>query len=144
MNIDGGCFCGHITYDAEADPALVMICHCTDCQTLTGSAFRTVILTREDGLVLRSGAPKIYVKTAENGNKRLQAFCPECGTPIYSTAPGDGPKVYVIRLGTVRQRDQLVPKTQIWSRSAQQWLGQIGAMRTFEKEPVFDRASGVD
>ena len=138
MKIDGGCFCGSITYEAEADPQQVVICHCTDCQTLTGSAFRTVILTRPDGFTLRSGAPKIYVKIAENGNKRLQAFCAECGTPIYSTAPGNGPKVYVVRLGSVRQRDQLIPKAQIWSRSKQKWLGDIGSMRAFEKELVVD------
>ena len=43
MKIDGGCHCGYIAYEAEADPAKAMICHCTDCQTLSGSAFRTVL-----------------------------------------------------------------------------------------------------
>jgi len=47
MRIDGRCHCGYITYEAEIDPEKVMICHCTDCQTLSGSAFRTVVLTRE-------------------------------------------------------------------------------------------------
>jgi hypothetical protein len=63
MKIDGGGHCGYITYEAEADPANVMICHCTDCQTLSGSAFSTVILTQEDSFKLRSGELKIYVKT---------------------------------------------------------------------------------
>ena len=40
MKIDGGCHCGNIAYRAEVDPGMVGICHCTDCQTLTGSAFR--------------------------------------------------------------------------------------------------------
>jgi hypothetical protein len=48
MKIDGRCHCGYITYEAEIDPEKVMICHCTDCQTLSGSAFRTVVLTREN------------------------------------------------------------------------------------------------
>src|SRR5262245_4627881 len=38
MKVDGRCHCGYITYEAEIDPEKVMICHCTDCQTLTGSA----------------------------------------------------------------------------------------------------------
>jgi len=107
MKIDGGCHCGYIAYDAEADPTKAMICHCTDCQTLSGSAFRTIILTQEGSFKLRSGELKIYVKTGESGTKRPQAFCPECGTPIYSTTTGEGPKVHSIRLGTVRQRDEL-------------------------------------
>jgi hypothetical protein len=45
MKIDGRCHCGYITYQAEIDPEKVMICHCTDCQTLSGSAFRTVAFT---------------------------------------------------------------------------------------------------
>jgi hypothetical protein len=56
MKIDGCCHCGYITYEAEIDPEKVMICHCTDCQTLSGSAFRTVALTREGTFKLLSGA----------------------------------------------------------------------------------------
>jgi len=76
MKIDGCCHCGYITYEAEIDPEKVMICHCTDCQTLSGSAFRTVALTREGTFKLLSGELKIYVKTGENGAKRPQSFCP--------------------------------------------------------------------
>ena len=41
MKIDGGCHCGYITYEATIDSEQIGICHCTDCQTLSGSAFRT-------------------------------------------------------------------------------------------------------
>jgi len=43
MKIDGACHCGYITYVAEVDPDKAGICHCTDCQTLSGSAFRTSV-----------------------------------------------------------------------------------------------------
>src|SRR5689334_18981220 len=39
MKIDGRCHCGEITFEAEVDPDALHICHCTDCQTLSGSAF---------------------------------------------------------------------------------------------------------
>jgi hypothetical protein len=38
MKIDGTCRCGQITYAAVVDPDTVAICHCKDCQTLTGAA----------------------------------------------------------------------------------------------------------
>src|SRR5918994_3159564 len=117
MKIDGRCHCGFVTYEAEIDPQKVMICHCTDCQTLSGSAFRTVALTREGGLRLLSGEVKIYVKIGESGARRPQSFCPECGSPIYSTSEGPDPKVYSIRVGTSHQRNELVPRAQIWCRS---------------------------
>ena len=141
MKIDGRCHCGHITYEA---PDKVMICHCADCQTLSGSAFRTVVFTRENSFKLLSGELKIYVKTGESGTKRPQSFCPQCGTPIYSSTLGEGAKVYVIRVGTARQRDQLVPKAQLWCRSSQRWLGNLDSISKIEKQPVFDQRGAVD
>lgn len=61
MRIDGRCHCGYITYEAEIDPEKVIICHCcADCQTLSGTAFRTVALTRKDIFKPLSGELKIY------------------------------------------------------------------------------------
>ena len=122
MMIDGRCYCGLITYEAEIDPEGVGICHCTDCQTLTGTAFRTFALTYEGGFTLLSGELKAYVKVGESGTRRLQTFCPDCGSPIYATSEGSGPKIYSIRAGTSRQRYDLTPRSQIWCRSAQPWL----------------------
>ena len=133
MKIDGGCHCGYLTYEAEADPERTSICHCTDCQQLSGTAFRTSIPAAEGSFRMLSGEPAIYVKTGDSGGKRAQAFCPRCGSPIYATAAGEGPKIYNIRVGTTRQRNQLVPKRQIWCRSQQQWLGAIPAMRGSRK-----------
>jgi hypothetical protein len=91
MKIDGRCHCGYVTYDAEIDPEKVIICHCRDCQMLSGSAFRTMALSREGTFRLRSGQLKIYVKTADSGTKRAQSFCPECGTQIHSGNAEGGP-----------------------------------------------------
>ena len=41
--IVGGCLCGKVRYSADVDPAFVGVCHCTDCQKFTGSAFGVVI-----------------------------------------------------------------------------------------------------
>jgi len=43
MKIDGGCSCGAIKIEGEADPERTQVCHCTDCQTSTGTAFRVSI-----------------------------------------------------------------------------------------------------
>src|ERR1700681_1713014 len=121
MKVTGRCHCGQISYEAEIDPTQVRVCHCTDCQTLTGTAFRTNVGSLPGSFVLKSGTPKIYVKTAESGNKRAHAFCPDCGTPIYAAAPHDT-QTYGLRVGTLKQRAQLRPGRQIWFRSAQPWV----------------------
>lgn len=133
MKIDGGCHCGAIAYEAEIDPEMVGICHCSDCQTLSGTAFRTVTFASEENFRLTRGEPKVYVKTAESGNKRAQAFCAECGSPIYATSVGEGPKAYGIRLGTARQRNELPPRRQVWHGSAVAWLPELEGLVTKEK-----------
>lgn len=140
MKIDGGCHCGSIRFEAEVEPGHVVVCHCTDCQTLTGSAFRTAVPTKPGTFRLLSGTPTLYVKTADSGRQRQQAFCPTCGAPIYSTSVGDGAKVHGLRVGTIRQRDQLVPKDQIWCRSAQSWLPGLPTLKRHEAEPVWTAA----
>ena len=134
MKISGGCHCGFITYEGEADPERVTICHCTDCQTLSGTAFRIVVPVPDTSFKMLTGQPTIYIKIGESGNKREQSFCPRCGSPIYATAPGAGPKIYTVRAGTIRQRDQLVPKTEIWARSKQAWVTNMASLRSVEKQ----------
>jgi hypothetical protein len=125
MKIDGACHCGEIRYEADVDPEKVALCNCTDCQTLSGSAFRVNVFVDEDDLEFLSGEAVEYVKTGESGNKRVQAFCRSCGTGLYATSAGDGPRVYGLRVGTRRQRDQLVPKRQAWLRSRPQWRSNL-------------------
>ena len=135
MILNGSCACGDITFDCEADPSKVIICHCTDCQTSTGSAFRVNIPVPGEAFRLTGGQPSIFVKTtAESGNPRAQAFCPRCGTPIYSTTPGDAPKAsYMVRVGILKQRGALSPQMQNWSRSALPWINEVAAVRRNEK-----------
>lgn len=87
---------------------------------------RAVVAAPMATFVVR-GRPKRYVKVAQSGNLRAQVFCPECGTPLYATAPENATSV-VIRLGCVTQRAQLEPATQIWQRSALPWLHGISAI----------------
>ena len=133
MRIDGACHCGLITYEAEVDPEQVEICHCTDCQNLSGSAFRVVVAAAADKFLM-SGEPTVYVKTAESGARRVQTFCPRCGSAIYSTSTDSQPASYNLRVGTIRQRNELSPRAQYWARSAQQWVDGLASLPRREKQ----------
>ena len=121
MKINGKCFCGSIAYEAEVDPDKVAICHCTDCQTNSGTAYGVVAGVIDDQFELLSGDLKTIDKVADSGAVRSLAFCPECGTRIYAKPADENSGFFGLRAGTIIQRDQLIPKFQLWCRSAQPW-----------------------
>jgi hypothetical protein len=135
MKVEGTCACGSITLEGEANADAVSVCHCTDCQTTSGSAFRVAVPVAGASFKV-SGKPASYIKTtAESGNPRLQAFCPTCGTSLYSTTPGEGQQaIYIVRVGMLKQRDQLMPKRQIWWRSARNWVTGLDDIARLEKQ----------
>jgi hypothetical protein len=133
MKVEGSCHCGQISFEAEVDPDAVRICHCTDCQTLSGSAYRVNVSAPVASFALRSGTPRIYIKTAESGNKRAHGFCANCGTQIYSVDAQE-PRAYSIRVGTLKQRAELRPMRQIWYRSALPWVTDIRDVSYTERQ----------
>ena len=133
MKVTGSCHCGAVAYEADVDPTRVGICHCRDCQKLTGSAYRVSVAVAREAFKLLNGAPTVYVKTAESGAKRAQAFCPTCGSPLY-TYDIEKPATYGLRVGCIDQREELEPRRQIWCRSALRWALNIEALPRRERE----------
>ena len=138
MKVDGGCHCGKIKFEAEIAPEKVIICHCSDCQTMSGAPYNAVVQVPVSNFTLLAGSLKKYVKTAESGNKRAQMFCPDCGNRIYATSegdpPGGGEKLFGVRVGVISQRSELRPLRQIWHRSAQPWVNDLTGIPAVEKQ----------
>ncbi len=124
MHIDGGCHCGRITYTATIDPARVSICHCTACQTLTGSPFRLTAFSDRSTIEISGNTPRIYEKTGDSGRKRWMHFCANCGSPLFASGQ-NGAGEWGIRWGSISQRRDLKPVRQIWCGSALPWLADI-------------------
>ena len=131
MRIDGRCHCGLITYEAEVTErqrsAIARIVR----------SFRvrlTSVVAKPGNFRLLSGELKTYVKVGDSGRRRTQTFCGNCGSPIYSTSADDQPTGYNVRIGTIRQRDQFVPRAQIWCRSAQRWTTGLNDIPGEERE----------
>lgn len=137
MQIDGACHCGEVAFEAEVDPADLTLCHCTDCQAMSGAAFRTNIRCAAESFRLVRGTPRIYLRPAESGAVRAHGFCGNCGSHIYSRAADEtgggetGP--YSLRTGVIRQRAAFTPARQVWLRSAVPWARGLVDVAGFEE-----------
>src|SRR5687768_11064801 len=127
MHVHGSCHCGEVRYEAQVDPAQTAICHCTDCQRLTGSAYRVTVPAAEGSFRLTAGTPTVYVKVGDSGARRAQAFCPHCGSPPY-TSDADHPDDYGLRVGCIEERKALTPSVQAWCRSALAWTTSLAGI----------------
>ena len=128
MQITGSCLCEDIKWEAEIDPSLVGVCHCTDCQILGGSAFQFAARVERAHFHLLSGELKTYVKTAESGNPRAMSFCSTCATMIHG-GNTDDTGLLSLRLGGCHQKHQLTPQFQIWCQSSMEWTTVDGGIK---------------
>ena len=134
VSIAGGCHCGAVRYEAEVDPERVSICHCTDCQALTGSAFRVTVSTPRQAVRITAGELRVYAKRGDNGRVRFQHFCGDCGSPLFTSGEGEDAATWGIRWGSIAERRALTPTRQIWRRSAVEWLGQVDDLPAHERD----------
>jgi len=132
--IEGGCLCGRVHYIADAEPAFVGVCHCTDCQKFTGAAFATVIVLPAAALKV-TGTLKTFSKLGDSGKPTYRRFCPECGSPIVNEADA-APGLVALNAGTLADRSWVKPVSEIYCDSAQPWVQLGGGMQRFAKLPM--------
>lgn len=135
MKVEGQCQCGAIEFEAEVEPGTMTVCHCLDCQTHSGSAFRANISAPAAGFRLMKGVPRTFVKTTARGTKRVLAFCENCGSSLYACAV-ENPPAYSLRTGVLRQRDELgTPQREIWVQRRRAWVKISGVSETHDGQP---------
>ncbi|MBO6717168.1 MAG: GFA family protein [Rhizobiaceae bacterium] len=119
LPISGGCQCGNVRYRITGRPVVFYLCHCTECQRHTSSAFGESLRIRRDDLEI-DGDMACFTRVSDAGNRREGWFCAECGVRIVHGTAGN-PMVN-IKAGTLDDTTWLVPAGHIWTRSKQSFV----------------------
>ncbi len=133
QKMSGGCLCGQVRYSATAEPALVAVCHCKNCQKQTGTTFSLVVGIPKSALSLH-GNIKTFNDKGDSGQPVLRNFCPDCGSPIMSDV-AVMPELTFLKAGTLDDTTWLRPTMQIYCDSAEPWVRLGGEMQSFPKMP---------
>jgi hypothetical protein len=130
---EGGCFCGKVRYSAEAEPMFAGVCHCKNCQKLTGTSFSIVVAVPTPSLTV-TGETKVFDSKGDSGQATHATFCPNCGSPLIDTADiMQG--VTMIRAGTLDDQSLVQPTMEIYCDSKMPWVSLGGGLQSFPKMP---------
>ena len=114
---EGGCACGAVRYRLNAAPMFVHCCHCTSCQTETGSAFAVNALIEADEVGTTKGAAEPLLTPSESGRGQTIWRCPDCRVALWSNYAGGGGAIRFVRVGTLDTPAALPPDIHIYTRS---------------------------
>ncbi len=119
-DISGGCLCGAVRYSTTAEPAMIAVCHCADCQKQSGGAFSVNVLVPNDQIAIGGKTLTRYEVNGTSGKNVTRNFCNRCGSPLTTVLEGFG-GLAAIKAGTLDDSSWVKPGIQIWCDSVQPW-----------------------
>lgn len=134
---EGGCLCGVVRYRVKGTPRAVIVCHCTQCQRSSGSAFSFTAVVPKPRLEFNDELLSTYdFRSADHGRSLVRKFCPRCGTAIV-VGLGRVPNDWFVPAGTLDDRSWLTVTAHTYTRSAVEWMAFPPRARCFS-ENVWD------
>ena len=126
----GGCACGAIRYECNAEPLTMFYCHCRDCQRASGGPYTPVVYVPAKAFKITKGSPRYYNTPSEAMGHNKRGFCPDCGSRLFGgkTDFGQG-----IAAGTLDNPSVYKPQHEIWTSDAQPWDHMDPNLQKFEK-----------
>jgi hypothetical protein len=133
---DGGCLCGAVRYRAFGEPRSPVVCHCTFCQRLTGSAFLIETVFLKEKVAFQGRPFKVYEHRSDDHGRMLYVqFCPECGTSFGMTFERF-PLVQAIFAGTYDDPNWFKIERHIFIRSSVHWMVFPPEVNCFERHSI--------
>nr|TFG54812.1 MAG: aldehyde-activating protein [Hyphomicrobiales bacterium] len=115
----GGCLCGTVRYEVAMAPAMMGDCYCLDCRRSSGAAHCAHMGVPKAAVKL-SGEVARFEKPADSGNIVTRCFCPNCGSPIYSTNSAM-PELLFIRASSLDDPEIYSPQLTVYASRAPSW-----------------------
>jgi hypothetical protein len=120
--LEGGCACGEVRYRLTAPPMFVHCCHCTSCQTETGSAFVNNALIETIQVEALQGEAEPVMTPSESGRGQQIWRCPSCRVARWRNYGGARDAIRFVRVGTLDTPGALPPDIHIYTRSKLPWV----------------------
>src|SRR5512139_4110451 len=119
MIMTGGCVCGALRYRAEGEPLVQGLCHCRNCQRVSGGGHVGFVCFAEDAVTVE-GATRSHSLTGGSGRPATRYACRSCQGAVFGRAeimPGQ----INLYAGSLDDTSQFKPQIAIFVRSRPAW-----------------------
>lgn len=117
--IAGRCACGAIRYTTSSEPKFTLICHCRQCQRISGSGHTAQFAVAADDTTIR-GEVRFFEQIADSGNTVSSGFCPSCGSPMLTKTTKARALVF-FHAATMDDPSRFQPQVVVYEGSKPPW-----------------------
>jgi hypothetical protein len=135
LPIKGGCLCGQLRYELQAEPTHLVDCHCLDCRRASGAPFVTWGTVQRSDLSIVSGE----VREIEYLG-RVRSFAGCCGTALFFADNRSAPAIDVT-IASLDQPEPYFPSVTIWAEDKLPWVMLDPARPAYERGRDSDQIS---
>jgi hypothetical protein len=128
------CCCGSLRAEVTGEPTFFGVCHCTECQRRTGSAFGVGALFPKEKVRVE-GPSKVYVRGSDSGRKIEKHFCPDCGSTVFWNYLDHFPDLIGIAFGAFADPSMPWPPVSVWEETRHPWVTFDHELLHFERQP---------
>ena len=132
--IEGGCNCGSIRYEIDAEPMAVAACHCIRCRRQSGSVYSVNLVVPVAAMTMH-GEPTVFTDMdTTSGAAVYREFCGRCGSPIRSLLAAN-PAIAAVKAGTLDDPAPYAPGMHVFTRSKIAWVEVPSDTAQFAENP---------
>lgn len=131
--IPGRCRCGRAQFVLREEPISFYLCHCTQCQAESGSAFGQTMHVPREAIDCAEGPMREHPINGAGGRPGVLTHCADCLTILWAGSD-DVPQVRGVNAGSLEDAAGLEPYGNMWTRSARPWAPFAPGPR-FEQHP---------
>lgn len=117
--IVGGCACGAVRYESNAEIEFAFHCFCRKCQHMTGGGHSSAFALPSSDVKL-TGDLKYFEQVSDSGSVTHAGFCPACGSPVLSKTERFPDRLYM-HVATLDDPSTFNPSFVVFEEAAQPW-----------------------
>lgn len=137
MRFEGGCLCGAVRYASAVEAVASGHCHCEDCRKSSGTGHCSHLVLPKAAVTV-TGAVTAYERPANSGNIVTRAFCPTCGSPVYSLNAAM-PELTFLRASSLDDLEVFNPQMVVYTSRAPSWDRLDPSLPSFAEMPPAEK-----